>query len=427
MKKVSAGTLPNGMRVYSHYDKYEHVSGIGVNCGSIHDPLDSTGLAKLSGMAHLAEHMKFRQSPKYSLNEVELIYEKYLSGPEGDINVRVTRSNTFFGHDQLLRRNHAMIVFDMMVDLVRNTFFDQFGLDVEQAAILQEYYLRGMDWPESLIHDLIHKAMYKKNPARNRIDCEIDQLKKITNGRLRHFVKKHYVPSNMFVVFLGPKFQEVMDLANRYFGDLPAGKIPKSDYNGSENFPRLTETNGIEVEKPGINQFHFALGFPTEPSGGQDDAAIEILRRIWAFRVRNRLREQNREFGKGTYRALAYTSKSAIHGLIYIWFATTSEEFLKKAQCMIIEECEKLKSTLVSEEEIDAVRSNLYYNYLQTFSVLPGVLSEMIIESASNGDEEMRELNGYGKNILSVSRRKILVVANKYMTPNYNYALIKPV
>lgn len=422
MKNVSFGVLENGLRYYAQCDRVSAVSGIGMIGGSIHDPPGK------SGMAHLAEHVLCRRSRTHDSKTVDLVLEKYMGGPDACINVRIDRSSTFFGHGDLLRQSYMFESFEMFSRMLRDQLISTEDLEVEKAAVHQEYYLRGLDEMNNLVDDLMHQVLYEKNPARRRIDCEPVELETISLSQLKYFIKRHYVPRNMFVVMLGPSHREVAEAAKKQFSDWDLNKSkPELDYDGTDDVPCLNQIRSLEVERSGIHQYHWGIGFPTESFNSEDAEVIDVLSRIWAFRLRTALREKNRSFHKGVYRALSYTPRTFCHGLLYVWFATKDQDFAKQAEEVVLQECENLKKSLVSEEEFDAMVHNLSSDFAYAFRQGPEQLSELIIASVCNGDEDLIRLHTIGQRIKKVTRRKILAVANKYFTKKYASVLIKPV
>jgi len=421
MKLVSYGRLKNGIMYYSQYDPTSNVSGIGVRRGSIHDPPDRRG------KFHLIEHVICRSSKKYDNRKVDLILEEFMGGPDADINIRIDRTSTFFGHDNLLYRNHVIKCFDMLASLFLDRLVDREGLEVEKAAILQEYYLYGVDVMYNLVGDLMHKVMHDdNNPVRNRIDCEPGELEKITLAEVKQDIKRGYSTENTFVILLGPKFTEAKAMTEKYFGHLPRTSAPVLDHDFSKKFHGLSCARSIIHEQPGIHQSHLAIGFPTGKFMTGDDAAIEILARIWAFRLRMRLREGNINFREGVYRTLVYSPRSFAHGMIYSWLAV-NPSFVSRAEEIVLDECDKLKKDQVVNGEFNAIKNSIRNIYRDAFLKSPGALSELIIQSTCNGDEELVHLHSFLDRWAKVTPRKLREVANKYFTiPNYARVLIRP-
>ena len=183
----------------------------------------------------------------------------------------------------------------------------------------------------------------------------------------------------------------------------------------------------LEVEQKGIHQYHVAVGFPTWPYGSKDDEVLDVLSEIWGWRLREALRDENRKWGKGTYRAMTFTPRSFAHGMIYALFATPSEDFARYGIERIIAACEELKAKWVLNDELVAMSNKLYNDYLDAFNTSPGDLAERIIDASANGDEDMRRLNSFLGRLSRVGKKSIMRVANEYFTtPNYVSVLIKP-
>lgn len=422
MQQVSVGTpLKNGMRYYSHFDAGMHIGGIGVKAGSIHDP------PKMRGMAHLVEHCIFCRSRKYPAEVVDCrYYERYMGGPEENANVRTFFTSTYYGHDMLLWRPHLMDCFEMIVNLVKHHEIDDNLVKSEKSAVHNEAELHGSDLPWMSVHDMARKLLYVKNPAGNRIDAELPEFERIKRQDVRNFIRRFNVPKNMFAVLFGPEHQKVKQIVERYFDDWGATTEPTIEYDGSDNVPVLTSVRQTERIFCGLKQNHLAMAFPTEVYGSKDDEAVEILCRILSMRLRRRLRGDNTDFNKGVYRVFAVPERSKYHGAIYIWFATVGGmDTVSEYEEIVLKEMRKLTETLVSAEEMDSIRNNLEYRYRASFRDNPGALSELVIDAATNDDEDLIGLHSYLPNLEKVTRGKLREVAKKYFTPFYARALIR--
>lgn len=426
MWQVQVIPLENGMTLYCHPGN-TNVSGIGFAAGSIRDPKGKVG------MAHFVEHVVTGRSQRYpDARKIDLAFWRYMGGQDNNRNIRTDRTSVFYGHGDLLRRKHMLAVFDIMASFVnpKTRIIDpkmmQDVIESETSRIHQEYWLRGMDVMEPLLDDLMHQTMYTKNPIRNRVDCEVNDLRSITPKDMEKFVRRYYVPKNAFVIIIGPKVEDAKAMAERYFGDWEGKSVPILDYDHSDDLPELSSVRSFELERAGIGQYHFALGFPTEGYASADGAALDIIRNILELRLNWLLGAENRDFDKGVYRAPAYTERSSLHGMIHATFATTSRDFAAHAEDIILGEFRKLASELVERDELETMIEVNRNEYLDAFWNVPTALCEMIIDAAANGDSDLTGLHAGRGEILRVTRRKIREVANKYFTKNYARVLIKP-
>jgi predicted Zn-dependent peptidase len=272
----------------------------------------------------------------------------------------------------------------------------------------------------------MHETMYERNPARHRIDCEIADLKRITIKKVKQFVRRYYVPKNAFAIVLGPKAEEAKELVARYLGSWEGKSIPILDYDHSDDFPKLSSVRSFELARPGIHQYHCGIGFPTETYMTNDAEVIDVLSNILETRLYWELREKNRDFDGGSYRTPVYAERSLAHGMLWGSFATKSRDFEAHAEEVVLDEYKRLKTDLVTREELDTAIAAVRRKYLDAFRNSPSALGEMIISAATNGDDDLKKLHAYRGNVLRVSRRKIREIANKYFTKHYVRVLIKP-
>ena len=426
MWQVQVLTLDNGMKLYCHPTGASvHVSGIGLRAGSIYDP------PGMVGMAHYVEHVISRTSLRHPDGRAnDLLFREYMGGPDGDINIRTDRSSVFYGHGDLLRTRYMEEVFDVMASFVhsKTRMINLEGMEVEGAAIHNEYRLRGTDVAEMLLDDLMHEVMYTVNPARRRIDGEIADLKRITLKDMKRFLARYYVPKNAFAIILGPDTEYAKVMVERHLKDWEGKSVPVLDYDHADDFPQFASVRSRELAYRGIHQHHIGIGFPTEPatSDTSDAEVLDTIANILELRLNWALREGNRDFRKGCYRTPVYAERSFTHGMFWATFATTSREFAARAEETVLREYRRLATDLAPQEEVSAAVGAIRNQYLDAFWNVPLSLCEMIIGAATNGDEDLAKLHAYRGNLLKVSRKKIREVANKYFGENYARAAVRP-
>jgi len=430
VSKIKIGTLKNGMVVYaqSDYSRSSHLWSIGVRAGSLHDPPGKIGLA------HHTEHVICAQSNMYTSEEMDLLCERLTGGPEGNIYIATGRESTCYGPaDFLPMRRKMEKLFGAFAGMLRDQIITPESFAAEAAAIHNEFYLRGYHDMDSTIYDMVHRHLYTTNPARNSVLGSVNDVRRITIKDTINFAKTYYVPSNMFLVLLGPRFKEAMNIAQKYFGDWNPPTIPmvpwirfKDSIYQDDIFPGGLGKSSVHLGRRGVKQHYVAVAFRTEPSDTKDGAAIEVLGRLLAHRMKRRLRDANTDFEKGVYRFLHYTERTFMHGVIYFYFASVSGDFATYGEQVIQEECEKVKQKLVPAKEMSAFVESLQDQYKSMMTRCPAELLEGILTSASNGDDELIGLYDYGDSLKKLTRQKLRAVANKYFTENYLTVRICP-
>jgi len=415
-KLVSFKDLPNGMRYYGRFDQVANASGIGIKCGAMNTPPGKTGLP------HFVEHVLCRATRKYTVKEVDLTLRRYLGNGDADWNVRIDRYSTFFGHLMLLKPSHMRICFDIFANMLRDRMIDSQGHATEQSRIHNEYYLRGFDVMEEFLWDQLHEKAYKRNPARHRIDCLPQELQTVSANDLIAFTKKYYVPRNMFMIIMGPRFKVAEKMAYQYFSDWPNRPAPEPDFDPADSEP-ISGQNVYTIERPGIGQNHVMLGFNAEKFGGCNYYLQKVLAQV----LEQLLLEKLQEHKHGVYRSPVMLSQSKYHGLLTVSFATKDTEFVEDGIARITGLCKQMREELVDFEVFKSALYRVFYEYIGPFVNDANELLEMIIDSATNGDEDLTILHSGKQALEKVTREMIRDLANQFLTSEFLTIHIKPV
>src|SRR3989344_7782249 len=401
-KPVSFGDLPNGVRFYGRFDRVANAGGIGVKCGSMHTP------GGRGGLPHLVEHIISRSARKYSDREINLAFRRYFGGPDGDINIRIDRYSTFFGHFMLLRPTHMRICFDFFANMLKDRLVGPDSLEVERSRIQNEYYLVGMDVVEEVLSDTIHEMAYRTNPARHRIDCVPEELNAISLAEIRAFIRKHYVSRNMFMVVLGPRFKTVERMACQHFADWPDRTAPKPEYYMADGYAPLRTIKTQGLQRPGIGQHHVMIGFPVEEFGGKNHYTLRVLIHILEYLLYDQLQEHRR----CVYRNPVNLSQSKWHGLLTVNFATVNFDFVDPGVEAILGVCKSLRENMVDSDVFQVALNRTFYEWVGPFVNDANKLLESIIDSAANGDADLTLLHSGRSELEKIIRKKIIDAAN---------------
>jgi predicted Zn-dependent peptidase len=416
--EVKIGRLRNGLAFYSQARNVSNVARIFAKVGSFHNPKRKTGLV------HLVEHVLARESSRYSKREVDAMLLKYCGGP-GNYEIKTDFTTTSYGNPDAYRRFYMMRSFRMMANLLRERLITEEGINVEKAAIHQEYLLYGEDHLEFKVDGLFHEAMWgKKHPAGRRVDAELDELRKMSAKDIKRIINRYYVPANMGVVMLGPSHEAVRGHVREAFGDWePTNSIP---HIPEPEFRPLTRSKRLKAVKRGIRQYHVCVGFPTENFSSADAAALDILAEIWAFEGKRALRDGNQDFNKGVYRCFGMAPRSRMHGMIYLWFASSSRDYAYKSIDTVLGLANNLGNFFAKHDAWDSALISLLANYYEAFGSSPDSLADTVMDSVANGDEELISLHNYPSDLRRVNRHKLRAVANKYFTKEHCVAILQP-
>lgn len=423
MRPVITSVLKNGFRIYSQYDNGDstNLCGVCVKVGGTSDP------PPFYGLAHLLEHTLFRQTPNNPL--IKVLLAMYRLGRMGSLNVSTNSMTTLYGTGDLLRRRHLKESFDIIADLVRNFKIDLAGPKTEKAAIRPEIILAEDDIADDII-EILYENIYTTNPIRNRVAGFVPAAKMIPPSRLVNFYRRYYVASNMAAIILGPKHKEAVEMAKKFFDDMPFVKPPElfMGYKPGENpAPRFDTIKTIVQERQGIHITHLAIGFPMKIAAPKDESALELMASVLEFRLWTRLREENQDFRSGVYGVSASFESSKLHSVFMVQTALDTSR-IDKATEIIINEFQKLRAEPVDEPLFEASREQLLSDYKMAFAKSAEMLLGLIVNAFANGDEELIWLHRYPKILNRLVPKKLLAVADQYVNPlNSVRVIIKPV
>ena len=178
------------------------------------------------GIAHLIEHMIFKGTDTLSESDINILVHK-LSG-----SCNAFTSYDYTGYLFNFPTHHWKEAFPVVSDCMTNCLFDDDMLNSEMKAVIQELKLYKDQYERSLMEEMIG-MIFADHPYHFPIIGYKQDLWSVAGKDLLSFYKKHYKPNNATLVIVGDvNPDEVVDLANKYFGAIP--KDPH--YSKKENF-----------------------------------------------------------------------------------------------------------------------------------------------------------------------------------------------
>lgn len=177
------------------------------------------------GAAHLLEHMLFKGTKRMSELDVTAITDA-LSG----------YSNAFTSNDYTaylfdFPRAHWTVALDLLADCMSHATIKPDLLNAELAAVIQELRLYNDDY-EATLEETLTGDIFSGHPYHYPVIGYRHDLWRMTHERLMHFYKQWYMPNNAVLVIVGDvTVEEVKTQVERFFGHIPAGKLPVIEKN----------------------------------------------------------------------------------------------------------------------------------------------------------------------------------------------------
>jgi zinc protease len=260
--------LDNGLRVLLIPDASQ--TNIAVNIvykvGSRHEGYGETG------MAHLLEHMLFKQCEKFT-DIKKAIADK---GASANGTTWYDRTNYY----EILSASDENLswAIDMEADRMVNSKILAVELAKEFSVVRNEFEI-GENYPSNVLNERILSSMYLwHNYGKSTIGSKED-IERVRADNLKAFYKKYYQPDNAVLVIAG-KFDEkkALDYVKQFFGPIPKPtRVLQPTYTVEP--PQDGERN-VELRRAGDIQY-IGMAYHTPSVADKDyaanDALVEIL------------------------------------------------------------------------------------------------------------------------------------------------------
>lgn len=214
MLKFERFTLENGLKVLIHIDKATPMVALNI----LYDVGARDEEAGRTGFAHLFEHLMFGGS----VNIPE--YDEPLQMAGGENNAYTTNDITNY-HLQLPLQN-IETGFWLESDRMLSLAFSEKSLDVQRKVVCEEFKEHYLNKPYGDAWHQLRLLSYKIHPYQwPTIGKDLKQIEEVHLDDVKAFFRKHYCPVNAILCVAGNvTVEQVKELAEKWFGDIPAGK-----------------------------------------------------------------------------------------------------------------------------------------------------------------------------------------------------------
>jgi predicted Zn-dependent peptidase len=278
-------TLDNGLRVLRADLPYAQSVAVMIMfaAGSRYETAD------ISGIAHFAEHMFFkgterRPTARDIAGEIDAI--------GGEFNAFTGKENTTYYVK--CAAEHRDVALDVLVDMLRNSRFDESEIEREKGVIIEEmnmYY----DTPRDYIGGVYEQLLWGDQPLGRDIIGNKETIRDATRDTFVGYLDRWYKPSRMVLGVAGRIGDDLLERAQELLGDL-------SDDEAGRPEPTTPYTNGrVKVYTKQSEQAHVCLGVHSLSLDHPDRYVIQLLATALGGGMSSRLFTEVRE-----RRGLAY-------------------------------------------------------------------------------------------------------------------------
>jgi predicted Zn-dependent peptidase len=344
--------LANGLTVAADPmpDSQSVALGLYARVGSRSEP------DRLSGLAHLVEHMVFKGAGGRDTRALSEAIENV----GGSLNAWTARDQTAF-HGRALARDLPLVA-ELIADLVRAPHLDEDHLEREKQVILSELG-EAMDAPDDLVHDHLFEAAFEGQPIGRSVLGSEATVRAATRSDCAEWIKTQFVPSRLILAASGKvDGEQLVALADRLFGDMAAGAEPL--------IAPATFTAGVRNDGRRFEQAHWCLALRGLPAGDPRLPALSLFVQALGGGTSSRLFQQLREDRGLAYSIYAWNQGFEDIGMVGIGCAAErarARESIQLARQLVAETAEDL-----NEAELERARAQVEAGLLMALETAPG-------------------------------------------------------
>lgn len=175
-----------------------------------------------SGVAHVLEHMMFKGTPNYGPGE----FNRLVAAAGGRDNAFTSRD--FTAYFQQVPKDKLEEMMRLESDRMQHLTLDPKEFASEIKVVMEERRLRTEDEPNARLEEQLNAMAFQSSPYRRPVIGWMNDLENMTAQDTRDWYKAWYVPNNATVVVVGDvDAKQVLAWAEKYYGVLPKGELPK--------------------------------------------------------------------------------------------------------------------------------------------------------------------------------------------------------
>uniref|UniRef100_A0A8C8RUU8 Mitochondrial-processing peptidase subunit beta n=1 Tax=Pelusios castaneus TaxID=367368 RepID=A0A8C8RUU8_9SAUR len=227
--ETRVSTLENGLRVASEDSGLSTCTvGLWIDAGSRYEN------EKNNGTAHFLEHMAFKGTKKRSQLDLELEIENM----GAHLNAYTSREQTVY-YAKAFSKDLPRAV-EILADIIQNSTLGETEIMRERGVILREMQEVETNLQE-VVFDHLHATAYQNTTLGRTILGPTENINSINRNDLVEYITTHYKgPRIVLAAAGGVSHDELLDLANYHFGNLPSAQeggmpaLPPCRFTGSE-------------------------------------------------------------------------------------------------------------------------------------------------------------------------------------------------
>ncbi len=399
--------LHNGLILIVHEDHSDPVVHVDVtyHVGSAREEIGK------SGFAHFFEHMMFQGSD----NVADEQHFKIITEAGGTLNGSTNRDRTNYFETVPSNQLEKMLWLEadrmgFLLDAVTQEKFE-----VQRATVKNERGQRYDNVPYGLVNEVTAKNLYPYGHPYSWLTIGyIEDLDRVNVNDLKNFFLRWYGPNNAVLTVGGDvDTKEVVQLAEKYFGPIPAGPDVKPV---TVPAPKLETNRYISMTDNYAKLPMLRITYPTVPSYHPDEAALDCLADILGQGKNSILYKEFVKSGEAV-NAYAYHPTSELAGEFTINVMPFPGKKLSDIDRKINEIILAFEKQGVTEEDLEKFKNKREAEMIDGLESVSGKVSQLAAYQTFTGDANYigKALEQYKKlTVKDVMRAYELYIKHKH-------------
>lgn len=288
------GQLDNGL-TYTLLPLHSEKGHIEIRAKVYAGSIDET--EQQAGVAHMVEHLVFRQSQHYPEIMAALHQNGWIRGRH--YNAVTTYEHTTYMLTPPSQSNLEESL-KFLSEMLFSAHLTQTDLDKERQIILEEWR-QGLGVGNAMNRQRTAAIRSNSRYSRHPVIGTEQSIQQMPASELQDFYQTWYVPNNMQLLIVGDiDAAQAKSLLNNYFGRISAKTLPKREYY-EPHLEDKTRLAKIQDSRSGVSQIAYVFRFDEHQSKAQTEQGRfeRMLDRIALSALTQRMRNEQSELPEG--------------------------------------------------------------------------------------------------------------------------------
>ncbi|MCB7128706.1 MAG: insulinase family protein [Candidatus Brocadiales bacterium] len=296
----------------------------------------------------------------------------------------------------------AFLESDRMKNLVLREFYS------EKDVVMEERRMRTETSPFGLLFEQLNAASFTAHPYGWPTIGWMSDIENITKEETEKYFTRYYAPNNAVIVVVGDiNPQQVIDLVEEYFGDIPA-QPPIPGVTTLE--PEQKGERRIEVEYDANPMV--AVGYHKPNITHPDQYVFDVIESLLTSGRTSRLYKRLIEDERIAVMVRSYAGGSKYPDLFFVFASPRHPHTTGEVEKAVYEELERLKTEPPSDWELQKIKNQLEANFIRGLESNSGLADEIGYYEAVAGGWSY--INTAVERIKAVTGEDVMRVAKKY-------------